>query len=80
MGDVKFKSKSEMLMAIRKNEELDSFGMLYVGDINADYEAANKSNMKFIFAEWGYEERDMFQYPLSASCTKDLTRKIFHSI
>jgi len=76
VGDVKFKSKAEMLASIVKEKNLGSFNALYVGDINADYEAAQKSEMQFIFAEWGYEKKGDFQYLFSASDAEDLTQKI----
>ena len=78
VGDIKFNSKSEMLASMVKGQNLDPLCSIYVGDINADYEAAQKSNMQFIFAEWGYEKSGIFEYPLTASSVSDLTEKILN--
>lgn len=73
---VRFKSKAEMLNAILKKEGLNNFESLYVGDINADYEAAKYSDINFIHAQWGYEKLGHYVYPNSAMDIRDLTEKL----
>ena len=75
VGDVSFKSKTHMLAALLRDKALDPANTIYVGDINADYQAADKNGMQFIFAEWGYEKKGEYQYPLSATDIQDLTSK-----
>lgn len=80
VGGVKFDSKAEMLASIVRDKNIDPLSSIYVGDINADFEAAQKSNMQFIFAEWGYEKSGVFEYPLTASTATDLTRKLLNHL
>ena len=75
-GQNKFKSKSDMLAAILKEKNIIPTSTIYVGDINADFEAANENKISFIFAEWGYEKKGAFNYPISASHVQELTQKI----
>ena len=76
--EIEYKSKADMLASILKEKNLDPSSTVYVGDINADYLAAQKCDMQFIFAEWGYEKRGAFQYPASAYNVQDLTQKLLN--
>ena len=78
VGVVRFKSKSDMLAAILKKEGLNNFDSYYVGDINADYEAAKYSGINFIYAQWGYENAGNYQYPIEALDIRDLVQKLLH--
>jgi phosphoglycolate phosphatase len=77
-GSIKFKSKADMLALIIGVNDLDPLSNLYVGDINADYFAAESCNMKFIFVEWGYEEKDSFRFPIVASNIQNFTQIILN--
>ena len=72
----KFKNKSEMLGAILCEKNIDPLLAIYIGDINADFEAANINKIPFIFAEWGYEKKGVFNYPLAVSHARDLAKKL----
>ena len=76
VGAIRFKSKSEMLTAMLKRESLNIAESFYVGDIQADYEAAKYSGINFIHAQWGYEKSGHHQYPLVATDIRDLIQKI----
>lgn len=78
VGDIKFKSKTEMLSSVSKDKNIDLSNTFYVGDTNADYEAAQKNNMQFIFVEWGYENKGTYNYPLSASNVDHLVKLIIN--
>ena len=65
-----------MLAAILRKESLNNFESLYVGDINADYEAAKHNDINFIHAQWGYEKVGYCKYPISAVDIMDLTEKL----
>jgi phosphoglycolate phosphatase len=79
-GTIKFKSKAEMLSSILKDNNVDTVSAVYVGDINSDYEAAQKNKIKFIFANWGYEEKLLCKYPIVASNPGNLTQILLNQL
>jgi phosphoglycolate phosphatase len=77
-GGIRFNSKSDLLISIIKEKNLNPLRTVYVGDIKADYEAAKKAGMQFIFVEWGYEKNKFSQFPVSVADTTELTKKILY--
>lgn len=75
-----FGSKRDMLESMVKSKNLDPANSIYIGDLNADYNAADSIGLKFIFAEWGYEKKGLFQYLISASDINDLVQKILSEL
>jgi len=76
--EIKFSSKAEMLGAIVANENLNLEGTIYVGDIFADYLAAQQNKINFIYAKWGYGENEAFDYPVAATNVDELIAKILN--
>lgn len=72
----KFKSKSEMLETCLIEKNINPTTTIYIGDTNADFKAAKLNKIPFIFVEWGYEKKGVFNYSLSVSNIQDLTEKI----
>jgi phosphoglycolate phosphatase-like HAD superfamily hydrolase len=53
-------------------------GTIYVGDIFADYLAAQQNKINFIYAKWGYGENEAFDYPVAATNVDELIAKILN--
>lgn len=78
-GPIKFSSKSEMVSSLIWRENLSLQNTTYIGDIFADYAAAKKNRINFIFAEWGYEKKSAFEYPETAANAGQIMAKMFKS-
>lgn len=50
-----FNDKTAMLRQLLRENSLDPKRCLYVGDTRGDYLSANACGIKFVAAEWGYE-------------------------
>jgi phosphoglycolate phosphatase len=75
---IKFSSKAEILGAVITNENLNLDSTIYVGDIFADFLAAQQNKINFIYAKWGYGQNEAFDYPVASANVDELIAKILN--
>lgn len=61
----KYNDKVEMIVALLKNENLNAKKTLLVGDTHHDQLAAERNNIKFIYAEYGFGNLSNMQYSIN---------------
>ena len=58
-----FKSKGDMLAALMRDKEINSFDSIYIGDRFEDFEAAKENGLSYLMAQWGSDEKFSSESP-----------------